>query len=244
MRVGPLLRGRLGERGSRAGGRSILVAAIGLMPSCSLKTLLMRHVLGWDIDKTARVGPCIFWDVKEVVLQRDAIIGGYCMFLHVAHLSLGEGAIIGYWNWLAAAPSLRTPTLDARSAGWAARLELGHHAAITSRHYVDCSGGVAMGSFTVVGGVRSTILTHQVDTTLSEQSLRRVSIGSYCLVGSNVQVVPGACIPDRSVVAMGSVVAGVLQDAGSLYGGVPARRIRATGDGAYFERRTGFAEIP
>lgn len=139
---------------------------------------------------------------------------------------------------------LRSRTLDARSAGEAAHFKLGNYAAITSRHYIDCSGGVDIGRFSVVAGVRSTILTHQVDTVRSEHDLRAVRIGQYCLVASNVQIVPGASIADRSVIAMGSVVVGALESAGCLYGGVPARRIKQTDGGAYFERKKAFADIP
>ena len=214
------------------------------MPSCALKTVLMRRVLRWEIDGTARVGPCLFRGVNKVVLDKNAKIGGFSVFLHMAQVRLGEGAVMGYWNWVAAAPTLRTATLDSRTAGRAAQFELAEYAAITSRHYIDCSGGVTMGKFTVLAGVRSTILTHQVDTVRSEQTVHGVSIGCYCLVGSNVQIVPGTRIPDRSVIAMGSVVAGVLEEPGSLYAGVPARHVKRLADGAYFARREGFADIP
>jgi acetyltransferase-like isoleucine patch superfamily enzyme len=182
--------------------------------------------------------------VDKVIVRKNARISGFSVFLHVAQLHLGEGAVMGHWNWVAAAPTLRTATLDSRTAGKAAHFELSEYSAITSRHYIDCSGGVTMGKFTVLAGVRSTILTHQVDTVRSEQTVHGVSIGSHCLVGSNVQIVPGTRIPDRSVIAMGSVVAGVLEEPGSLYAGVPARQIKRVDSGAYFGRREGFADIP
>jgi acetyltransferase-like isoleucine patch superfamily enzyme len=232
------------RRGATGGPSNLLLGLIGVLPSCAFKRGLMRRLLGWDVHETARVGPCFLRGVEEMVLRKNATISGFSVVLHVAHLSLGEGAIVGYWNWLAAAPTLRTVALDARAAGRAARIDVGDNAAITSRHYIDCSGGVDIGRFTVLAGVRSTILTHQVDTLRSEQTLQGVTIGSYCLVGSNVDIVPGAHIPDRSVIAMGSVVAGTLEEQGSLYAGVPARRIRSTGNGEYFRRKAGFADIP
>ena len=224
--------------------RPLLSGIIGLMPSCALKILLMRRLLGWKVHGSARIGPCLFRGVGKVTVRKDASIAGLCVFLHVGHLEIGEGAIIGYWNWLGAAPTLRSPALDAQAAGEAAHFKLGNFAAITSRHYVDCSGGVDIGKFSVIAGVRSTILTHQVDTVRSQQILRAVQVGEYCLVGSNVQIVPGASIADRSVIAMGSVVVGALESGACLYGGVPARRIKQVDGGAYFERGQAFADIP
>ena len=229
---------------SELSNRPLLSGIIGLMPSCALKILLMRRILGWEVHGSARIGPCLFRGVGKVTVRKNASIAGLCVFLHVGHLEIGEGAIMGYWNWLGAAPTLRSPALDARTTGEAAHFKLGDYAAITSRHYVDCSGGVEIGRFSVIAGVRSTILTHQVDTVRSQQILRAVQVGEYCLVGSNVQIVPGASIADRSVIAMGSVVVGILESAACLYGGVPARRIKQMDGGAYFEREQAFAEIP
>ena len=45
------------------------------------------------------------------------------------------------------------------------RAVMGRHAALTSRHYVDCSNRVDIGEFTTVAGARSQILTHAIDFT-------------------------------------------------------------------------------
>jgi hypothetical protein len=55
--------------------------------------------------------------------------------------------------------------------------KIGEHSAVTSRHYLDCTGGVTVGAFSTVAGARSTIFTHQVDITQSRQVWRPVRIG-------------------------------------------------------------------
>jgi UDP-3-O-[3-hydroxymyristoyl] glucosamine N-acyltransferase len=41
---------------------------------------------------------------------------------------------------------------------------------------------------------------------------------------------------------MGSVVAGVLEEPGMLYGGVPARPMKELGKAAYFDRKQGYVQ--
>ena len=173
-----------------------------------------------------------------------SVLFGCSVYRDLEELRLGDNAAIGHWNWISAARALRTVTLDATVEAGPAVLTLGRDAAITTRHYIDCSGGVNIGAFTVVAGVRSTIMTHQIDSRLSAASLGAVNVGEYCLVSSDVRIVPGSRVPDRSIVAMGSVVAGVLPETDSLYAGVPARRIRMIQDREFFHRTSGQVDIP
>jgi len=220
-----------------------VAALVGLLPHSRGKTLLMNRVLGWSVHPTARVAPCLFVRVNRVTLGADASLLSLSSYRDVDALTLDANAVIGHWNWVSAASTLRSPVLDDRAGARPAQLRLGRHAAVTSRHYIDCSGGVDVGAFTVVAGVRSTILSHQVDLTRSEQDVRPVTIGDYCFIGSNAQVAPGARIPDRCMIAMGSVVVGTLPDSDTLYAGVPARAAKGIG-GAFFSRTSGEADIP
>jgi len=221
----------------------VVAAVVGLLPHSRSKTLLMNRLLGWSIHPTARVEPCLFVRVNHVTLDAGACLLSLSSYRDLDALTLGTNAVIGHWNWVSAASTLRTPVLDERAGGRPAQLRLGGHAAVTARHYIDCSGGVDVGAFTVLAGVRSTILSHQVDLTRSEQDVRPVTIGDYCFIGSNAKVVPGARIPDRCMIAMGSVVVGTLPDSDAVYAGVPARPVKAVG-GAFFTRTTGDAGIP
>lgn len=215
--------------------RTIAVLVCTVLPT-NLKRVLFQRCFGWKIDRTARIGLSLFLDVQHVELGPHVRIGHGNVFRNLRHLRVGEHASIGQWNWITTAHEFLTaPEMPERGT-----LTLGGHAAVTSRHYVDCAGGVRIGAFTTVAGVRSTIFSHQIDTKASRQTARPVEIGEYCFIGSNVCVTPDARIPDRCVIAMGSVVTGELPEPNTLYGGVPARAIKSLPDSAYFHRKEGY----
>jgi acetyltransferase-like isoleucine patch superfamily enzyme len=162
-------------------------------------------------------------------------IGHFTVARGMHRMVLGNNGRIGQWNWMSAAAFSPAEGADLRG-----HLILGKDSSITSRHYLDCSGGITIGNFTTIGGVRSTFLTHQIDLIQSIQTSQHLSIGDYCFIGSDVRLVPGAKIGDRVVVAMGAVVVGSLDQSYTVYGGVPASPIKTMGHAGYFQRKSGF----
>jgi acetyltransferase-like isoleucine patch superfamily enzyme len=223
------------DRHGRAWASPAVAALVALLPQ-PLKRLVLRRLYGWQIDPTARIGLSLFQGVRDVSLGRGSSIGHFNVFRQLRSLELGASASIGQWNWITAAG-----TLVGRAAE-GGHLRLGPHSVITSRHYVDCSGGVDVGPYTTLAGVRTTILTHQIDIAASRQGAAAVRIGAYCFVGSDVRITPGSQLPDRCVIAMGAVVAGELPDSGVLYGGVPARALKQVDSGEYFSRTVGHVD--
>ena len=224
--------------------RTVLTATIGVLPAGRFKLFLLRRLLGWNIGAGSTVGPCLFLHVNHVSLDENVHLHSFSAYHGLERLVVGANGAVGHWNWIAAATDLRTTVLATRPGVMCGQLILGRHSAITARHYIDCSGGVEIGAFTTVAGVRSTILTHQIDVTSSHQDLLPVRIGDYCLIGSNVCLVPGSLVPDRCLVGMGSVVVSPLPEKGILYAGVPARAIKRVDDGVYFRRPVGYVEPP
>lgn len=223
--------------------RKALVVGGVLLP-WTLRRLLYRRLLGWEIHSTARVGLSLI-DAATVRLGPGSRIGHFTVFRNLAKLELHSYATVGNWNWCSSAAMFDSDSAEIDGRQPFRGLTIGAHSAITSRHYVDCSGGVTIGQFSIVGGVRSTVLSHQIDFDRSIQTTRPVSIGDYCFVSSNVSITPGSHIPSRSVVAMGSVVVGVLSEEGMLYAGIPARPIRGRIDtGNFFARRRGRVGLP
>ncbi len=109
---------------------------------------------------------------------------------------------------------------------------------MTSRHYVDCSGGVRLEELSVIGGVRSTVLTHWADLHDWEQRgapvvLRR---GAITLTGCNI--LAGTTMPPNSVLAAGATTAKPLTEPETLYGGVPARALSDISHARSFTERT------
>jgi serine acetyltransferase len=211
-----------------------LIPLIAMPLPSQWKVFLFRRLLGWRIARTARIG-FSYVAALDVVMAERSRIGHLSVFRDV-RLRMANDSLIGNWNWVSAATAFREHDPGSKSL---AVLSVGAHSAVTSRHYIDASGGVTIGSFTTVAGVRSTILSHQIDLERSIQSAQPVRIGDYCFLSSNICIVPGAEIENEVVVAMGAVVVGHL-GAAKFYGGVPAKPIQSKlTSGAYFRRPRG-----
>lgn len=217
--------------------RALVAMMVVPLPSCC-KTYAFRTLFGWSIAPTAKIG-ISYVAATDLVMGEDARIGHLSVFRDV-RVVMGVSSGIGNWNWVSSA---RAFTLHGVIKPNESTLVLGDHSFITSRHYIDASGGVVIGAFSTIAGVRSTILTHQIDLRNSVQSLRSVHVGNYCFISSNVCLVPGAVVGDRAVVAMGAVVVGHLEG-GQLHGGVPAQRIPSDiASGRYFVRLHGVVGV-
>lgn len=209
---------------------------VGVLPHSKVKRVLLRS-FGHRIDPTATIGPVLLWRVSRLQMSEGSVIRAFNVLRDLERVTLAQGASIGSWNWISAArPFLRT----SKDAG---ALELETEAAVTSRHYVDCSGGVAVGAFAIVGGQRTTILTHSIDFRTSEQTAERVTIGRHSFVGTNSVVLKGASLPAASVLAAGSVLGRTRGDARSgLWVGNPATWGKAL-DGEFFTRAKGYVNV-
>jgi acetyltransferase-like isoleucine patch superfamily enzyme len=120
-------------------------------------------------------------------------------------------------------------------------LYIGTHSAITSRHFVDCTCGIQIGSFTTIAGIRSQFLTHSIDLVENRQSGDSIKVGDYCFIGTNCVFLPGSQMPSFSILGAKSVLNKALTEGSCLYGGVPVKKIKEVNKGeiAYFQRKVG-----
>jgi acetyltransferase-like isoleucine patch superfamily enzyme len=211
-------------------GRGVLVAIVAALPASRLKNSLLRR-LGWAIGRGVHIGPSLVLMVDHVDLGGGAWIGAFNVVKGLEALVLGEHAEIGHWNWVTACRWFN-------EVGAVSVLRLGPHSSLTSRHYVDCSGGLRVGSHTVIAGVRSTLLTHGISWKSGAQTFNPVQIGDYCLISSDVRVAPGTVVGNRVVVGMGATIAGRLSEPG-LYMQPRATLVKSELDGEYFRREQG-----
>ena len=210
--------------------RARLTSLTWLLPPSRAKNALLRG-LGHRVHPTARLGVCLVHAVPRFDVGADSVIGHGNVFRALRAVDIGSDAIVGQFNWFSVAPSLRLP-----DDGTAGTLRLGDHAVLTNRHYVDCSGGVRLARFGTLGGVRCTVLSHSVDLATGRQTLAEVTLAEHAFVSTNSLVMAGSRLAERAVLAAGSVTALHGEyDRNTLYGGVPAKPIRAI-DGAYFHR--------
>jgi acetyltransferase-like isoleucine patch superfamily enzyme len=205
---------------------------VGVLPASSVKNVLLRW-LGWDVHKSARIGPSLILGVDRLVAGANSTVGPFNVLRDLTLVALGEHATLGQWNWISAAKPL---VRDAPTG----QFLIGEHSALTSRHYVDCSGGVVIGAFSTVAGVRSTFITHGINWRSSRQTVRSISIGDHCLVSSNVNLTPGVKLPSNSVVGMGATLSGG-GEPGQLWVQDRARFVKPVA-GAYFTRSIGFVD--
>jgi UDP-3-O-[3-hydroxymyristoyl] glucosamine N-acyltransferase len=213
--------------------RGALVALVALFPAGRLKNFLLAR-LGWAIADGAHIGPCLILNVDRAEIGSNAYIGSFSVIRDLVRLTLGDHAVIGHWNWVSGSKRLAQD-------GAPCQLELGAHSALTSRHYVDCSGGVRIGAYTTIAGVRSTFVTHGISWKSSAQTFDSIEIGDYCLISSNVHIPPGTVVGSRVVVGMGATIAGKLLEPG-LYVQPRATLVKADLAGEYFERQEGHVD--
>ena len=128
--------------------RSVLVAIAAALPASESKNRLLRR-LGWNIGHGVRIGPCLVFHLDYVDIGDGAQINPFNVMRELASLTLGDHARIGSWNWVTASRAMR-------AIGGAAVLHLGAHSAISSRHYIDSTGGIRIGTHTTIAGERST----------------------------------------------------------------------------------------
>lgn len=214
----------------------LLILLAGILPHSALKNRILR-LLGFDIHSSAEIRPCLIINVGHISAGPNSRIGSLTCIRGLRRLILEDSARIGQLNWVSAAPDL---TLGTKSG----ILQVGAHAAITNRHYLDCSGGIRLGSHTTVAGVRSTFITHGINWKRSEQSVSSIEIGSYCIISSNVNVTPGTKLPDSSVVGMGVTIDKGLPEEGGLIVSHRGTLVKRGLVGDYFTRTSGVVKPP
>jgi acetyltransferase-like isoleucine patch superfamily enzyme len=212
--------------------RLALLAAIAVLPGF-LKRPLYRSLFGYRIGPGVRIG-LVLLDAQQVELGQGTEIGHFNLITRVGSLVTGRSVRIGVLNVIRGgervqlgdyAEIMRLNVLNAIpdhdcTTRPVSRLEIGDGAVIVSGHRIDFTDRVAIGRNVIVGGRNSSLWTH------NRQQTAPIEIGDFCYLGSEVRLAPGARLPERSILALGSVLAGAIETPGSLVGGVPAKVIR------------------
>lgn len=212
--------------------RRALVAVFGLLPGSAVKNVILRR-LGLQIGRGSSIGPSLILGIGEFVMEENSTIGTGNVIRDLSSFRIRANGRLGQWNWISA-------SRDLIAAGNPGMFEIGCHSAVTSRHYIDASGGVVIGNFTTVAGVRSTLITHGIDWRTGTQRTRSIKIGDYCLISSNNSITPGTTISDHVITGMGSTLAGKLDVEFGLYHDQRGSLSRTDLSGSYFVRDVGY----
>lgn len=200
-------------------GRAILV----LLP-WALRRRLLVWCFGYRLDPSSRIGfSWVFPDHLE--MGPGAWIGHLNMVKGMATMRMAAGSNIGKLNWITGEPKRGGRHFSDEPDRHPALL-MDEGASITGRHFIDCSNTLSIGAFTIVAGNRSQIYTHAVDLEHSRQASQPVTIGHHCFIGAGAVILPGAKVPDCSVVGAMSLARGDLGEPYGLYAGVPARLVK------------------
>jgi acetyltransferase-like isoleucine patch superfamily enzyme len=217
--------------------RRIILAVIALQPGFVKKPML-RLFFGYKIGKRVKIGTTLL-DCKSLSIADDVKIGHGNAFLQCGDVTIGEHTHVGHLNLFRGGRriALGAYTLILRLNVFNAIpdndcsnqpdevFETGYGAVITAEHRIDFTDSVFMGRCSILGGRNSSLWTH------NRRTGKPIHIGKHCYIGSEVRMAPGARIPDRCILGMGSVVTKAHGDdeAYSLIAGVPAKRRRGLG---------------
>jgi len=220
--------------------RALVVSAIAWPLPWVLRRWLLRVFCGYSFAAGARVGHSLI-GCRALAMGPYARIGHFNVIKGM-RVDLAEHATIGDFNWISGLGKDNTQHFGEESSRDPA-LVMGRHAALTARHYVDCSNRVDIGEFATVAGARSQILTHAIDFARNRQVSAPARIGRYCFVGTACVVLKGAELPECSVLAAGSTLARAFDQPFTLYSGVPAQPVKSLDRNAeYFRRTRGYVD--
>jgi carbonic anhydrase/acetyltransferase-like protein (isoleucine patch superfamily) len=212
--------------------RLALLAVIAVLPGF-LKKPLYRSLFGYRIGRGVHIGLVIL-DAQEVELGDGTEIAHLNLITRVGRLVTGKHVRIGPLNVIRGGERVRLgdyaevmrlnvlnaiPDHDCTTSP-VSRLEIGPGSVVVSGHRIDFTDQVTIGRNVIIGGRNSSLWTH------NRQQTAPIEIGDFCYLGSEVRLAPGARLPERSILGLGSVLAGAIDTPGSLVGGVPARVIR------------------
>lgn len=105
-------------------------------------------------------------------------------------------------------------------------LIIGKESAITKKHHIDCTNTIHIGDYVTIAGYNSQLLTHSIDIYNGRQDSHPITIGDYCFVSTDVNILGGSILPSHCALATGAVLTKAYNEEWKLYGGVPAKPIK------------------
>jgi acetyltransferase-like isoleucine patch superfamily enzyme len=218
--------------------KTILMLLSFLLP-WELRRSFLEKQFGFQIHSTARIGLAWIFPTR-LIMEAGSAIGAATVCKNIDLLHLKAYATIGRGNWITGFPLGRSRHF-AHQTNRRPELILGEHSAITNRHLLDCTNLVMIGRFTTFAGFHSQIISHSIDLEQNRQSSKPVRVGDYCFVGTNCVLLGGSTLPDFCILGAKSLLNKAFTDSYQLYGGVPARPLKALSRGCkYFQRTEGF----
>ncbi len=203
----------------------------------SIRRRLLNWVCGFRIHPSARIGRSIIL-AKTLELAEGSEIRSLTFCKAIDRLQLSAGASIGAANFITGFSVDHTVFFRDGAPERCCELVLEENASITSRHFLDCNGGLYVGAFSTIAGIRTQILTHSVDVHKNTMAASPVRVGKYCFVGTGCILLPGSALPDYAVLGAGALLNKEFSQQNCVYAGCPARVVKTLDheDVLYFHR--------
>lgn len=205
----------------------IIIQILLMLFPQSIRRFFYKSLFGFKIHKTAKIGFSLIL-CKEFEMEENTRIGHLTIIKPIDKVYMGKYARIGALNFITG--------FNTSSNGYAKKVGFYRHVldrkcelildedvAISSRHIIDCNGGVYFGAHSSLAGMRSQILTHGIDAYNCRQDAKPVKIGKYVSIGSGSIVLKGTEVPDYVIVGAGAVLNKKYTESYKVYGGVPAK---------------------
>src|SRR5688572_8343503 len=226
--------------------RLATLAIVGLLPS-ALARPCYRLFFGYKIGKRVRFGFSIV-DAVECMIDDDVSIGHLNVFTRIHKLSIGDHTRIGVLNIFRGGEEISIgrycdilrlneinsiPEPDVVNET-DPRFLMGNGSMIAASHKIDFTDRVEFGKCVILGGRNSSLWTH------NRQMTKSIKIGDYSYLGSEIRIAPGASIPAKCIVGMGSVITKPFSREYQLIAGVPATEVKELDEDGRFltERKT------
>lgn len=212
---------------------------LSLLLPWSIRRRYLGSQFGYSLHPTSRIG--LSWIFpRRLIMEEGARIGHFNMCKNADLLHLGAHSLIGQLNWITGFP-LGSSRHFAHQVDRQPELIVERHAGISSRHFIDCTARVRIGAYTTLAGYRSQLITHSIDLEAGRQSSEPIDIGEYCFLGTEAVILGGSTLPHHCVLGAKSLLNKKWEEPFHLYGGVPAKPLKALPqDLAYFQRQEGF----
>ena len=207
-----------------------------------LRRVLLNKIFSYNINMKAKIGFSILL-CDKLEMAENSRIGHLTICKNIDAIILMNKSSVGSLNFITGF-NTKNKMVYSHRLNRKCELIIKEHSAITSRHFLDCNGGIYIGSYTTVAGIRSTLLTHSIDVYKNRQDIKSITIGDYCFIGTGCILLGGSTLPDYSILGAGAVLSKAYIDPYNLYGGVPAKPIKVLdrNDVAYFNRQVGFVK--
>lgn len=173
--------------------------------------IVILNALGNNVHHTAKIGLSVL-DIDKIVMEPHTYIGHGNIFKNVPILEMKSGSRINRWNKFTSNRMNHS------------RLLMGERSSISLNHYFDVCNLIEVGSDTIIAGRNSVFFTHSKGIDIIDYS-KPIVIGSWCYLGSGLNVCPGSKIGHNCFVGMGSVLSGdKSEESYTLWIGNPAEK--------------------